>query len=42
MREKVKGVGPDRWLTPEIEDCVELVRSGKILESVEKVVGKLS
>ena len=42
VREKVKGVGPDRWLTPEIEDCVELVRSGKILESVEKVVGKLS
>lgn len=42
VREKVKGAGPDRWLTPEIEDCVELVRSGKILESVEKVVGKLS
>ena len=42
IRTKVAGVGPDRWLTPEIEDCVELVRSGKILESVEKVVGKLS
>ena len=41
IRTKVKGVGPDRWLTPEIEDCVDLVRSGKILESVEKVVGKL-
>jgi len=42
VRTKVAGVGPDRWLTPEIEDCVELVRSGKILESVEKVAGKLS
>ena len=42
IRSKVAGVGPDRWLTPEIEDCVELVGSGKILESVEKVVGKLA
>ena len=42
VRSKVAGLGPDRWLTPEIEDCVELVRSGKILNSVEKVVGKLA
>jgi len=42
IRTKVAGVGPDRWLTPEIEDCVELVGSGKILESVEKVVGNLA
>jgi len=42
IRTKVAGVGPDRWLTPEIEDCVELVGSGKILESVERVVGNLA
>ena len=42
IRSKVAGIGPDRWLTPEIEDCVELVRSGKILHSVEKVVGTLA
>ena len=42
IREKVKGPGTDRWLTPEIESCVDLVKSGAILAAVEKEVGKLS
>jgi histidine ammonia-lyase len=41
LRTKVAGPGSDRWLTPEIENSVELVKSGEILNSVEKVVGPL-
>ena len=41
LRTKVAGPGSDRWLTPEIENSVELVKSGEILNSVEKVIGPL-
>ena len=41
IRTRVAGPGHDRWLSPEIADCVELVRSGKILSAVEKEVGAL-
>ena len=41
IRTRVAGPGHDRWLSPEITDCVELVRSGKILSAVEKEVGAL-
>jgi len=41
IRTRVAGPGHDRWLSPEITDCVELVRSGKILNAVEKEVGAL-
>ncbi|MEY4693122.1 MAG: hypothetical protein RL437_402, partial [Actinomycetota bacterium] len=41
LRSKVAGPDSDRWLTPEIEASVELVKSNKILNSVEKAVGKL-
>jgi histidine ammonia-lyase len=37
----VQGPGPDRHLSPEIETCVELVRSGAVLKSVEEVIGDL-
>ncbi len=33
--------GPDRWLSPEIESAVDLVRSGVLLEAVESAVGAL-
>jgi histidine ammonia-lyase len=42
LRTKVAGPGSDRWLTPEIEASVELVKSGAILRAVEKEIGTLS
>jgi histidine ammonia-lyase len=41
LRAAVDGPGPDRFLTPEIEAVVELVRSGTVLESAEAAVGTL-
>ena len=41
LRSKVAGPDADRWLTPEIEDSVALVKSNEILNSVEKAVGTL-
>ncbi|MFL6105407.1 MAG: histidine ammonia-lyase [Marmoricola sp.] len=37
----VDGPGPDRHLSPEIERCVELVRSGAVVGAVESVIGEL-
>lgn len=42
LRSKVHGPGADRWLTPEIEASVALVKSGEILSAVEKVIGELA
>ncbi len=33
--------GPDRHLSPEIETCVDLVRSGAVVAAVEEVIGGL-
>lgn len=33
--------GPDRWLSPEIEQAVELVRSGAVLAAAESTIGAL-
>ena len=41
LRADVPGVGPDRYLTPEIEAAVALVRSGTVLSAVEAVTGPL-
>ncbi len=41
LRETVPGVGPDRFLAPEIEQAVELVRSGRALAAAESVTGPL-
>ncbi|MGX6447243.1 histidine ammonia-lyase [Patulibacter sp. S7RM1-6] len=41
LRPTVPGPGPDRFLAPEIEATVELVRSGRLLEAVEAVAGPL-
>lgn len=41
LRTKVAGPDSDRWLSPEIENSVLLVKSNEILHSVEKVAGKL-
>ena len=38
----IEGPGPDRYLSPEIEAAVELVRSGAVLHAVEEVIGELN
>lgn len=42
LRKKVAGPGQDRWLSPEIEAAVSLVKSGEILNAVEKEIGALA
>ena len=42
VREHVEGHGPDRFLSPEIDAVVELVRSGAVLEAAVAVVGELA
>jgi histidine ammonia-lyase len=41
LRLEVQGPGADRYLTPEIEAAVELVRSGSVLAAAEAVTGPL-
>ncbi|MFZ1288293.1 MAG: histidine ammonia-lyase [Candidatus Phosphoribacter sp.] len=41
LREGVPGIGPDRFLAPEIEYAVQLVASGRALAAVETVTGPL-
>ncbi len=41
VRGAVPGPGADRYLTPEIEAVVELVRSGRIVAAAESVTGRL-
>jgi histidine ammonia-lyase len=38
----IEGPGPDRHLSPEIESCVGLVRSGAVLDAVQSVIGELA
>jgi histidine ammonia-lyase len=42
LRETVPGPGPDRHLSPEIEQAVELVRSGAVVAAVENTIGPLA
>jgi histidine ammonia-lyase len=41
LRAAVPGPGPDRWLAPEIETAVGLVRDGALLAAAERAVGEL-
>ena len=41
VRDVVPGVGPDRWLAPEIETATRLLADGTVLSAVESVVGPL-
>jgi histidine ammonia-lyase len=41
LRETVPGIGPDRYMAPEIDRTLELVRSGKIVAWAESVTGPL-
>ena len=42
LRAEVPGVGPDRWLSPELAAAEELLRSGTLLEAVEAETGALA
>ncbi len=42
LRAHVGGPGPDRYLSPEIETTVTLVRDGTLLAAAESVTGPLS
>jgi histidine ammonia-lyase len=42
LRADVEGPGPDRYLSPEIEATVALVRSGALLAAAETVTGPLA
>ena len=42
LRETVEGPGPDRFLSPEIEETVRLVANGELLDAVEAKVGRLA
>jgi histidine ammonia-lyase len=41
LRGHVDGVGPDRWLSPEIQKAYELIVGGSVAEAAEAVVGEL-
>jgi histidine ammonia-lyase len=41
LRTVVPGVGPDRWLSPELESAVSLVQSGKIEAAAREIVKDL-
>jgi len=41
LRQTVPGPGPDRHLSPEIEEAVDLVRRGAVLAAVEDTIGDL-
>src|SRR2546423_9003939 len=41
IRTQVPGVGPDRFLAPDLAAAEELIRSGAVLEAAESVTGPL-
>ena len=41
LRTVVAGVGPDRFLSPELEAAVTLVQSGKVVAAAKSVVKEL-
>ena len=42
IRELIPGVGPDRWLAPELELAADAIGDGRVVESVEAAVGELA
>jgi histidine ammonia-lyase len=41
LRKQVKGVGPDRAVSPELAAAEAMIRSGEVIEAAEAVVGRL-
>jgi histidine ammonia-lyase len=42
VRSRVPGPGPDRYVSPELAEVEELVRSGAVLDAVEGAIGRLT
>jgi histidine ammonia-lyase len=42
IRKQVQGVGPDRFLAPDLAAAEELIRSGAVVEAAESVTGALA
>ena len=42
VRERIPGLGPDRRLAPELAAADELVRSGALLDAVQRAIGALA
>jgi histidine ammonia-lyase len=42
LRSRVPGPGPDRWISPELAEVSELVRSGAVLAAVQEAIGPLT
>jgi histidine ammonia-lyase len=42
VRSRVPGVGPDRFVAPELAAASELVTSGELVAAVEAAVGTLA
>jgi histidine ammonia-lyase len=42
LRERGHGPGPDRWLSPELQDAAALVRDGSVVTAAESVTGPLA
>ncbi len=41
VRQRVPGIGPDRWLAPELAEVEDLIGDGSLVAEVEEVVGGL-
>ncbi len=41
LREVVAGPGPDRWVTPDLDAAVDLVRDDALRRAVEAATGAL-
>jgi len=41
VREHIEGVGPDRWLSPEIQKTYELIVDGSVVAAAQGVIGEL-
>ena len=41
LRQHVEGVGPDRWMSPEIQKAYELIADGSVLAAAQSVTGEL-
>jgi histidine ammonia-lyase len=42
LRKHVQGVGPDRFMAPELAAAEELIRTGAVLKAAESMTGALA
>ena len=41
VRERIQGVGPDRWMSPEIEAAYHLITDGSVVRAAQAAAGEL-